>query len=549
MFAATAALCLSACGASPDSNALAAQELPKDDAAAARFLSRATFGATLDEIERLRTIGYTAWFEEQRAASPTLIRPELEAQLLPDPEDVYANDVRRRELWWRAVLRGEDQLRQRVAWALSQILVVSTQDMEVFDVPLGVAEYQDILVRGAFGNFRDLLEQVTLSPIMGIYLDMLKNAKGNDALNLRPDENFAREVLQLFSIGLVRLAEDGAILLEDGQPIATYDQAVVEGFARVFTGWSYGTGAQFEDTPLDQFGRGVVPMKAFEAQHEPGQKLLLDGFVLPAGLGAEADMAAALDLIFEHGNVGPFLAKHLIQRLVTSNPTPAYIGRVAAVFSGNGNGQRGDLFATVRAVLMDPEARASAADQPAEFGKLREPLLRLASLWRAFDAEPASGEFTEVDTLDALAQGPLEAPSVFNYYDPDFAPSGELSVSGLAAPEFQITTHRGIAAATNRLFERVLEDHQGFPYPQRDDILLDLDPWLDLSSDPVALVAQLDVLLMSGNMSEEMREILELYCSAIPLDQAANLGVPNGLKRVVEAVNLIVTSPEAAVER
>ena len=527
-----------------------AVEAPSSAADSARFLTRATFGPDAESIEHLLDVGYLAWFDEQEALPPSLIRPALEAELLPDPADVFENDVRRKELWWGAVIDGPDQLRQRMAWALGQILVVSTQDIEVFDVPLGVAEYQDILVRHALGNYRDLLGEVTRSPVMGIYLDMLQNAKGDPAQNLRPDENYAREILQLFSIGLVRLAPDGTPQLDgQGQPIPTYDQAVVEGFACVFTGWTYGTVADFYDTPADQVGRGVVPMQAFEGFHEPGEKLLLDGVVLPPGLGAEADLEAALDLVFAHPNVGPFVSRLLIQRLVTSNPGPGYVARVAAAFDDDGDGVRGNLAAVARAILLDPEARTPADQQPESFGKLREPLLRLTSLWRAFDAEPTGGAYSEIDTMLAFGQGPQEAPSVFNFFDPDYAPVGELSDAGLAAPEFQVTTHRGIAESTNRLFERVLEGYQGYPWAGVGDELLDLEPWLAVAADPELLVAGLDTLLMAGSMSFEQRAVTETYAALIPLDFGASDGLPAGLQRVVEVVALIVTSPQAAVLR
>ena len=524
-------------------------DLPANPAEASRFLGRATFGPTPADLDHLSQVGFQSWLEEQRLAPPTLIRPALEAELLPGEEDVFENDARRKELWWEAVLLGPDQLRQRMAWALSQLLVISTQDMEVVHVPLGVAEYQDILVAGAFGNYRELLEKVTLSPVMGMYLDMLKNRLGDPDRNLRPDENFAREILQLFSIGLVQLAPDGSVLLEDGKPIPTYDQPVVEGFARVFTGWTFAGNEAFFDTPEDPLARGVWPMEPFEVYHEPGEKLLLDGVVLPPGLGAQADLEAALDLVFEHPNVGPFVAEHLIQRFVTSNPEPAYVGRVAAAFDDNGEGVRGDLWATVVAVLTDEDALRSSAEQPPEFGKLREPLLRLAGLWRTFDAEPLGGAFDEIETLDLLGQGPLEAPSVFNFYDGDFSPAGELSNLGLAAPEFQITTHRGIAEVTNRLFEAVLEDHVGFPFPEDDDIVVNLDPWLSLAHQPELLVDELNVLLMGGTMSEAMRETVVLYASTVPLDLGADQGAPPGVRRLAETVNLIVSSPEGAIER
>lgn len=536
---------LAACSSGDSGGSGPSAEAPADLASAARFLARATFGATEAESAKLLTLGYDAWFDEQVAAPISLQRPTLEGDLLPLPEDVFKNDVRRKEIWWSHVVDGPDQLRQRLAWALAQIFVVSTRDMEVFDTTLGVAEYYDILARGAFGNYRELLEQVTLSPIMGMYLDMLKNQAGNPAENLRPDENYAREILQLFSIGLVRLNPDGSQQLDDrDEPIPTYDQPVVEGFARVFTGWSFGPNSDFLDTPEDQLGRGVEPMAAFAEFHEAGEKLLLDGFVLPAGGTPESDLEAALDQIAAHPNVGPFIGRQLIQRLVTSNPSPEYVARVSAVWADDGQGQRGNLEAVARAILLDPEALLPLEEQPANFGRLSEPLLRQVALWRAFEAEPQTGVFVDNDLMGVYAQGPLEALTVFNFYAPDYTPKGAIENLGLKAPEFQITTHEKIATTTNRLYERVARGFEAFPFLAPEATLLSLQGWTADAAVPSQLVERLNTLLMGGSMTDKMRNVLEIYLGAVPMDYGAKAGYAPGLQRVVEAVSLIITSPE-----
>ena len=281
-----------------------------------------------------------------------------------------------------------DQLRQRLAFAWSQIFVVSDIDYVLANSKYGMANFYDTLARFADGNFRTLLEQVTLHPVMGIYLSMVRNEKANPALNIRPDENYAREILQLFTIGLHELNADGSVRRDGaGRPIATFDQATIEEFAKVFTGWNYDGVRSWTDTNVGTESR-VLPMVPNEDFHDTSTKQLLGGQTLPAGQGAYADLTGALDNIFAHPNVGPFVSRLLIQRLVTSNPSSGYVGRVAAVFNDNGAGTRGDLRATVRALLLDDEARNGSQNLPETFGKIKEPSMRLTNLWRALDAQP-----------------------------------------------------------------------------------------------------------------------------------------------------------------
>jgi len=335
-----------------------------------RFLNQATFGATEDEAERLMALGdavtaYERWIDGQMELPPsTQLEYVRAARPIPPPPgfDYSRLHFQRRDIWFQNSVRGSDQLRQRVAWALSQILVTSQISL-ANRYPLGLADYYDMLARHAFGNYRELIEEVTLHPVMGVYLSMLGNRKPNPELNIRPDENYARELMQLFTIGLVELNADGTPTLDaNDQPIPTYDQAVVEGFAHVFTGWhwacTFGSPRPCNfNTTRGTVPNQILPMQLFPEEHDTGEKRLLTypnavNSVIPAGQAAEQDLADALDNIFHHPNVGPFISRQLIQRLVTSNPSPAYVARTSAVFDDDGTGRRGNLGAVVRATQL-----------------------------------------------------------------------------------------------------------------------------------------------------------------------------------------------------
>ncbi|MBX3725246.1 MAG: DUF1800 family protein [Xanthomonadales bacterium] len=546
-----------------DANFSERPEGPHSDAQAARFLTQATFGPTLAEIARLRGLGYHGWLAEQRALPPGLHLPYLQGQAAGGM-DIYQNS--RQEAWWLRSLRGQDQLRQRVAFALSELLVVSDQGGAIEGHPMPMALYYDQLVNGAFGNYRMLLEQVTLSPVMGHYLSMFKNRKPDPAENIRPDENYAREILQLFSVGLVRLNADGTQILVGGQPVPTYDQHTIRGFAHVFTGWNWancprtngGQPWQWQwcpSGPVDWPNPGwdaswFLPMEEWEQYHasEGGKQLLaypgvtLPSGQLPEGGTARGDMTAALDNIFNHPNVPPFIARHLIKRLVTSNPSPAYVGRIAAVFANNGAGVRGDLGATVTALLLDPEARNQPAPTSAA-GKLREPLLRLTHLWRALDARADDGRYREWNTEFWLGQAALRSPTVFNFFQPDYRPPGELYQLGLDAPEFQITTDTTIASVATGLGAKVFWAWRGQPGQDPEDVVVDLGPEAEVARNVVRLVDRYDLLFMNRTMSDFMFDTLVAYLSTFPNTASGRR------QRVQEAVWLIQSSPEYAIER
>ena len=317
--------------------------------------------------------------------------------------------------------------------------------------PFGLSGYYDMLLNDAFGNFRTLLEDVTLSPAMGVYLNMLLNDKPDPSTGTSPNENYAREVMQLFTVGLNKLNPDGTLLLDNqNRPIATYDQNVVVGLAHVFTGWGWtpASGSPQMELLSENFR---APMLAFPDHHDTGQKRVLDNVVLPAGQTQSQDLKDALDIIFNHPNVGPFICRELIQRLVTSNPSPAYVYRVAKVFKDNGQGVRGDLKAVVRAILLDYEARNQIAPTTDNFGHEREPVIRYANLLRAFHASAASGTYEIPWPQDSLAQLPLDSPTVFNFFEPNYTQPGPIAAAGLVSPEFQITTDTTVITSINYL--------------------------------------------------------------------------------------------------
>jgi uncharacterized protein (DUF1800 family) len=539
-------------------------EGPFSDAEAARFLTQATFGPSLAEISRLHDIGYNAWLADQAGQPASHERIYMEDQEAAGL-NVYQNS--RQEAWWLHSITAPDQLRQRVAFALSELFVVSDQNGAIDGQPIAMANYYDMLIDGAFGNYRNLLEQVTLNPIMGLYLSMFKNQKPDPDQNIRPDENYAREIMQLFSIGLVQLDANGNTILSGGQPIPTYDQNTIRGFAHVFTGWNWancprdagGQWWEWEYCPPGQVdwpnpgwnASWFLPMEAWESYHasEDDKQLLiypgvsLAGGLLPSGGTAQSDLQAALDNIFNHPNVAPFIARHFIKRLVTSNPSPAYVGRVAAVFANNGIGVRGDLAATVRAVLMDTEAR-TLPSLASNGGKLREPLLRQSHLWRAMNASANDGRYREWYSDYYLGQAALRSPTVFNFFLPDYSPPGELYSLGLSAPEFQITTDTTVASVANGLDSKVFWYWRGNPWIDPEDVVVDLDSELQFANDPVRLIDRYDLLFMSRTMSDFMFNTLVSYVQNMPASDSEERR-----QRVQDAIWLIQTSPEYAIER
>jgi len=525
---------------------------PSNRGEAARFLTQATFGPTDATIDALAASDYRSWLDAQMALPPTTVLPYMRAaEQVADPL-AHLPFHRFTQAWFVNAATAPDQLRQRVAFALSEIFVASERGNALGDDGLALGAYYDILLRGAFGSYRRLLEDVTLAPAMGRYLSMYRNRKPDAADNIQSDENYAREVMQLFSIGLVRLNADGTPLLVDGQTLPTYDGGIVRALARVFTGWACHCAAG-QDCATDPF---VVepytcsteqPMVPHEAYHDRDEKRLFDGIVLPAGRDARTDLSAALDALAAHPNVGPFIGRQLIQRLVTSNPSPDYVARVAAVFADNGAGERGDLGAVVRAILLDPEARGGHHRRPETFGKVREPLLRLTALWRAFEATWQSDVLFPDDRDIHLthAQSPLASPSVFNFFSPRHSPAGALAAAGLVAPEMQVISANFAIHLANDVDGRVFYGHAGGEMEELDPgwRALHFERWRTLvaTQGVGALVARLDALLLGGGMSPALRSLVAARVAAIP--------AADTLARVQNAVYLITTSPEYATQR
>ena len=510
---------------------------------ASKFAARSSFGMSYTELEELATIGQGAWLDQQFALPVGLHTPAVDVLIARRDAgdfDAFEDDISylvqfRRWAWWNCAVTCDDTLRQRVAFALSQILVVSDNVDALVVYPGSLSSYQDVLLKHAFGNYRDLLYDVTLHPAMGFYLSHINNNRSNPAANTFPDENFAREVMQLFSIGLFELNNDGSRRLVNGQPIPTYDNDDIREFAKVFTGFSFGGANTI-------FGGNAIdfrsPMTLFEDNHEPGVKNLLNGFVVPDGQTGLQDVNDAVDNLFNHPNVGPFVGKQLIQRLVTSNPAPAYVQRVAEAFNGSSTGVRGDMEAVIRAVLTDPEALGPPSTN---FGKLREPVVRYLNILRTFEASSDSGFITNSGYFfqAVTRQHPMSAPSVFNFYLPEHAPAGEVAEAGLVAPEFEITNSSTIVNFTNLLDAIVLADFVAEtpePFPA---VTLDFTEYDTLAGDIEALIERLDILLASGNLSAEFRTVLSEVLAELP---------ENEQRRRV-ALYMVLTSTDYVVQR
>lgn len=491
---------------------------------AARFLTQATFGIKSEaEIDQLRAKGYERWMWEQFNTTAASHYEYLKWQKPREADKDNPNGKFTEEMPYEAVwqqwLQGSDQLRARTAFALSQIVVVSNVAPDIY--PQALSTWADLLNKHAFGNYRQFLEEATLHPAMAYYLNMLQSEKENTAEGIRPNENYAREILQLFSIGVDELNLDGSQRLDaSGFPIPTYDQSVVEGFAKAFTGWSFSTNDNKKDDTFhheddDKEDTWIKPLKSWPNFHSPGEKKLLNGVVLQGGQTPEKDLKDALDNIFNHPNVGPYVGRQLIQRLVTSNPSPAYIARVATVFNNNGSGVRGDLKAVVRAILIDPEARDLSKLADVGWGKQREPVIRFANYLRAFNGKSKSG-INEIHYLDdsdnALGQSPFLAPTVFNFYSPNYKAPGKIAQAGLYAPEFQITTETSVVGALN-FFSNIV--YNGGYGDGDNKIVMDYKPLLDVAADPNAVADKLNRLMYMGQMSAETRATIVKALGAI----------------------------------
>lgn len=594
-----ASLLLTGCGGEDDSVAPIVMDGPSITAgegafatsqSTARFLTQATFGPNPREISGLTGTSASSWFAQQLAMEPTLVGPDYDAyaSLAEGIEDEESGLIFAAPsyVFWKQAIEAPDQLRLRMAFALSQILVVSDAGGEILsDVPESMVGYQDILRNHAFGNYRDLLEAITYNPAMGEWLTYMGNQKADDTGRV-PDENYARELLQLFTVGIVELQPNGEPRLQNGRPVELYDNEDVTGLARVFTGLDI-AGLDRRAFPslvdavgeVDDLGENFLrPMTFNDALHSEREKRFLN-CVIPAGTRTLDSITQALDCIMAHPNVGPFVSRQLIQRFTTSNPSPAYVERVAAAFNSGsfllpdgrrvGDGRKGALAPTLAAILFDAEAQVDPALDNTQFGKIREPVLRFTHWARAFDVVASKPEYALelTDTSDpaALSQHPHRARSVFNFYRPGYAAPGTQSGAlGMTVPELQIVN----ASSTNgyinfmtfwafggldMLDQTEIEaelTELGIPF-NRSEVALawrpDYTAEIALADDVKALLDRLDRNLTYGTLSSETRGSIENVITQVRLDDEDDQ--EGRAARVRLAVLLIMTSPDYLVQR
>jgi uncharacterized protein (DUF1800 family) len=487
-----------------------------------RFLEQTTFGPTSPLVSQVQQTGLQNFLANQfnMAVTP-----------YADPAATETNLTPLQQRYFVQLITAPDQLRQRVAFALAQIFVVAGDKITT---PQGYTPYLNLLETDAFTNYRQIMQDVTLSPAMGHYLDMVNNDKPNTTTGTHADENYAREMMQLFSIGLSMLNEDGSTQISNGAPIPTYTQSIVQEFAVAYTGWTYPTmpGATLQKhNPAYWTG----PMVPFESNHDETAKQLLtytgvtNSGSLPAGQTAEQDLSGAMDNIFNHPNVPPFVALRLIQHLVTSNPSPAYVQRVADVFKNNGSGVRGDMKAVITAILMDPEARRgdSAATAVAGDGHLQEPILFMTGLLRAFNATTDGANLAGQGS--SMGQNALFSPSVFNFYSPFFA-----TTTGHPAPEFQLLTTATALARANWI--------NTFAFGSLGTTTtIDFSSYGTEAANPSTLLADLNTLMMHGTMSSSMQNDVLTAMQSVPA------GSTQALTQAKTAIYLIASSSQYQV--
>ncbi len=508
---------------------------------ASRLLDQATFGPTLTDIAHVQTVGLPGYLAEQFAL-PATLEPDIAT---PPPTLCATNTIPCQQAeWWQAALTAPDQLRQRVAFAMSEMFVISTNSVNA----RAVTSYQNTLLNDAFGNFYTMMKDVTLSPGMGAYLNLLNSAKPGTINGVAQiaNENYARELMQLFTIGLDMLNQDGSLQLDSsGNPIPTYTEVQVQAFARAYTGWTYG---QPGGAALTKYPNGTAdyddPMQSYDAQHDMTAKTLLNGATLPAGQSSSLDLTGALTNIFNHTNVGPFVCRQLIQHLVTSNPSPAYVSRVAAVFANDGTGTRGNLQAVVQAILLDTEARAGDANPSFNGGHLREPLLYMTDVMRGLGftcTGAGAGTGAEYDyppgnNSTLLSEKPYTSGAVFNFFPPNYVIPG----TSTNAPEF------GIENTASAILRLTLADN--LVYNRITDFTVDLSATSALgvtasatgnaATDSTNLVNALSNIFMHGQMPAQMQTDIVNHVKTLT-------NIP---QRVRVATYLVITSSFYKVE-
>jgi uncharacterized protein (DUF1800 family) len=547
-----------------------AKALTTNHADAFRLLTQASFGPTDATVSNVMSTGISGWIDAQEALP---VRANYLARWNSDNAALAANGGATPQTvdssFYQAAMANDDQLRERVAYALSQIFVVSMQDLALAGPKSQTsASYMDMLNQDAFGNFRSLLNDVAMHPAMGQYLSTLGNAKEAPKIGRIPDQNFAREVMQLFTIGLVQLNLNGTPKLVNGQPVPTYGPADIDGLSRVFTGFSWAgpdtSKQRFYSTPgYLADNRLYTAMQAYPQYHSTSEKDFL-GAVVPAQGTPDpaASLNTALDTLFNHPNVGPFISKQLIQRLVTSNPSPAYVARVATVFNNDGTGARGNMKAVVKTILTDTEARDPAKAATPGFGKVKEPVLRLTAFLRAYNATSDSNLWLIGSTDDpgvGLAQSPLRSETVFNFYRPGYVSAGgATAANGLVAPEMQITTETSVAGYANFMMG-VVQRGVGMKgllgTASRNDVQPDFSAAQNLATDSASLVNDVTARLIGDTVDASLKSQIQTAVDSIPIP-ALNKAGSNGPQienakhnRVLTAVLLTLASPEYIAQK
>ena len=535
---------LSALGTTPTAQGYLYTTAKTDDEAA-RFLLQAQFSASEADIAAVRTKGYLPWLGEQVDRAKTQTGWEW---LSSKPYNtVYTDDM-----IWNQLMTAPDGFRKRMALAFTEIFVVSANDIGSNWSDHMMAQYWDMLVAGVTGNFRNLLEDVTLNPAMGFYLNTRGNRK-EDGRGRQPDENYAREVMQLMTIGLSQLNADGTVKAgADGQPLDTYTQDDVTNLARVFTGYDLDIKAAERNGFTPPGGGGSFDTKDWTTRpmaYTAGNHSMLEarflGATVPGGTPGPAALKIALDTLFNHPNVGPFIGKQLIQRLVTSNPSPAYVKRVADIFANNGAGVRGDMKSVFAAVLLDDEARGPAGLSDPNFGRLREPMLRLVQWGRTCGIGSATDAWKIGITSDAsfgIGQSPLRSPSVFNFFRPGYVPpSTAIASNKLVAPEFQLVNESSVGSYLN-FMQNVLPN--GF---NNKDVVASYAAEKALVLDPAALVRRLNLLLTGNQLMPATVTLITTALGTPNLTAASSDGAK--LNRICAAILMVMGSPEYLVQK
>lgn len=551
-----------------DINTLNASGLFAKRAEAGRFLNQATFGPSLEEIDLCVELGLEGWLDYQFGLPSSEYLPLAEdiwdeyltsyLNMGYTEDDVYGPWYKHFSYaWWTNVVQESDQLRQRMAYALSQIFVISINS-DLIDHGTEIASYYDVLTKHSFGNYRDLLFDVTMDPNMGFYLSHLNNPKEIPEENIHPDENYAREIMQLFSIGLYELNLDGSRKLDaNGNFIPTYDNNDIKQFARVFTGLGMSQINDMVDwTDEAYFGLGIYggdmhfPMKMYPEFHETGTKELLNGYVIPANQDPMKDINDAIDHLFNHPNVGPFISRQLIQRFVKSNPSPAYISRVASAFNNNGNGVRGDMKAVLKAILLDEEARSCSGLNNFNQGKLKEPLIRYTHFVRTTPFDNPLDKYWNpgFNFHDDTEQIVLGSPTVFNFYLPDHQPVGELTQAGLFAPEFSLHNTRTSMGYINQVNQWTVWGAPWWSWESDlgiETIRVNYEAFPEEFVDPETVIHYFDVLFTGGQMTDETRNNIREQVSELYWGQ----GDEDWMYRIMLAQYLTLISPDFVIQK